>query len=325
MFYRIFSKNNLTAFALLPLLLIGLRVKLLMNSQVPLTDDVNTPLWTFIYNTLKVNSNLLNITAILLTLLAALGVNRLTNHFAFTQRQTVLSAFFYIVFCSGFIMVQELHPILLFTVFAIISIERLFLAVAAPTPMRHIFEASVWLSFASLFYGKGVWFFPLLLLAMAMMRIANLKSFLAAIIGFALPHLFAATWYLYHDQLAWYGDMILEITFTPIAFFNHNLMSQVYLVFTSVFIVISLLSAIRRLTTIKIISRKYFRFIIWIVFYPIALVFTPYFSFDVLPIVAIGAAILSASMVSFWVKNRLREISILALIIITLTTQWLVG
>ncbi len=323
--YRIFSKNNYLAFALLPLLLAGLRVRLFTAGALPPVGDVDTPLWSLLVESIKGNMLYINIAAVLLTLVSALAVNRLANHYHFIQKQTNLTAFFYILFTSGFIMVQELHPILLFTPFFIIAMERLFLAVAATQPMRYTFEAAFWTSVASLFYGKGIWFFPLLLLAMAMMRVFSFKSFMAAMIGLLLPYLFAATWFFVNNELKLFGDSLVESILTPVAFFNHNILSQIYLFSTVIFVVFGLLSAIRRLTTVKIITRKYYRFVIWVVFYPSALVFTPYFSFDVLPLVAIGASVLSATMVTFWQKSRFREMVILSLVILTLLTQWFVG
>ncbi|MGV8829159.1 MAG: hypothetical protein ACWA6U_12675 [Breznakibacter sp.] len=325
MLYRIFSKNNFFAFALLPILLVGLRARLLFHHQIPLLENVQTPLWELFYNTLKANPSYLHGAAIILTLISALAVNRLTNHYNFTQRQTNLAGFFYIVFCSGFIMVQELQPILIFVPFFIIAMERLFQGVIHPNPMRHCFEATLWVSTASLFYGKGIWFFPLLFLAMAMMRIFNLKSFIAASIGLILPYLFATTYYLLINQLQHYADTTLETMLTPIAFFNHTVISQIYLAVTTFFVLISLLSAIRRLTMVKIITRKYYRLIIWTVFFPSALVFTPYFSFDVLPVIAIGASVAAATMMHNWQKNSFKEAIILILISITVLTQWLVG
>ncbi len=325
MFYRIFSKNSFWAFALLPVILIGLRARLLLSLELPLPGSAQTPLWELFYNTLKANPRYLNAAAILLTLISALAVNRLTNQYNFTQRQTNLAGFFYIVFCSGFIMIQELQPILVFIPFFIIATERLFLAASAPSPMRYCFEASLWVSAASLFYGKGVWFFPLLLLAMAMMRMFTFKSFMAALIGMFLPYLFASTYYMLTNRLAHYYDATIETILSPIAFFNHSLMSEIYLGVIISFVIICLLSAIRRLTTVKIITRKYYRFIIWILFYPSALVFSPWFSFEVWPLIAIGASVVAATLMHNWQKNSYKEAIILTLLTITILTQWFVG
>lgn len=325
MLYRIFSKNNFLAFALLPILLVGLRARLIFSHQIPLLENVQTPLWALFYNTLKANPSYLHAAAIVLTFISALAVNRLTNHYNFTQRQTNLAGFFYILFCSGLIMVQELQPILIFVPFFIVAMERLFQGVTYSTPMRHCFEAALWISTASLFYGKGIWFFPLIFLAMAMMRIFNLKSFIAALIGIILPYLFATTYYLLNNQLQHYADTTLETMLSPIAFFNHSIMSRIYLTITTIFVIISLLSAIRRLTMVKIITRKYYRFIIWTIFFPSALVFTPYFSFDVLPVIAVGASVVAATMMHNWQKTKIKEVILFILFVITLLTQWLVG
>ncbi len=325
MLYRIFSKNSFFAFALLPVLLIGLRVRLFLSVQIPLPESVQTPLWEFFYNTLKANPRYLHAAAIVLTLISALAVNRITNVYNFTQRQTNLAGFFYIVFCSGFIMNQELQPILIFVPFFIIAMERLFLAASSTVPMRYCFEATLWLSAASLFYGKGVWFFPLLLLAMAMMRIFNLKTFIAALIGIIIPYLFAATYYLLVNRLTQFSEVTFEAIISPIAFFNHNVMSKIYLATISLFVLISLLSTIRRMTTVKIITRKYYRFIIWILCYPLALLFTPWFSFDVWPLLSIGASVVASTLMYNWQKNSYKEAIVLIIITITILSQWIVG
>lgn len=325
MFYRIFSKNNFIAFALLPVILIGFRARLLLSSHIPLQEHVETPLWMLFYNALKVNPRYLHAAAIVLTLISAMAVNRITNHYNFTQRQTNLAGFFYILFCSGLIMVQELQPIMIFIPFFIISMDRLFQGVVSTAPMRHCFEAALSLSVATLFHGKGIWFFPLLLLAMAMMRIFTMKSFMAATIGLITPYLFATTYYWFNNQLPWYADTTIETMVTPVAFFNHSILSRIYLSITAFFVVICLLSAIRKLTMVKIITRKYYRFIIWTVFYPSALVFTPYFSFDLLPLIAIGAAVVATTLMHNWQKKSFKEVIIAILVLISLLTQWLVG
>lgn len=325
MIYRIFSKNSFVAFALLPVILVALRARLILDQRPIALDEVHMPMWELFLSALRGNSYAPTALAIVLTLIGALGVNRIANVYSFTEKQSNLAGYFYIVFSSAFIMVQQLQPILLFVPFFLIGIERLFIGATQQHPMRHCFDAGLVISAATLFYGKGIWFLGLLLLGMGMMRIFNLRSFMAVCLGILLPYLFSATWYAVKQQLPAYLDQILENFLSPVAFFNHNLMSEIYLGTASLFILIGMLSAVRRMTMVKIITRKYFRFMLWMVLFPLALIFTPYFSFDVFPILAIGASVMAASLILHWQKVAWQEFLALGFLALTLLTQWLVA
>lgn len=326
MLFRTTNRNDIVALALMPLLLIGFWLNTLLFDQSPSFpyDNNPMPLWDLVINSLKGHHLLASLISMFIALIMMLSINRITNRYALFNGQTNIPGFVYMLLVSGYLMAQKLHPVWMFTPLLILATERLFAASGQRKPMTWCFEASFWLSLGTLFYAKGIYFIVLLWMVMFILRLMNMRSLLASIIGLTLPYLFAFGYYFWFDQSATFLETVFENFVSPIAFYKHTIYSQVYNGILIFLVFISILSVVRTLPAIKIITRKHYRIFIWLIVLCVVAAITPYYSLEVMPIWAIGASIVVGRFLALIRRRILQEVLFYILIACTIAAQFLI-
>ncbi|TRX66271.1 hypothetical protein [Carboxylicivirga sp. M1479] len=326
MLFRTFNRNDIVALALMPILLIGFWANTLLFDQSPSFpyDHNAMPLWGLIIGVLKSNHLLASAISLLIALIMMFSVNRIVNRYNLFNGQTNVPGLLYMLLVSGYLMAQKLHPVWLFTPLFMLAIERLFTASGDRKPMIWCFEASFWLSLGSLFYAKGIYFIIIIWMIMFILRLMTTRSFLASLIGIALPYLFSFAYYFWFDLSESFLSTVYENFISPIAFFEHTLYSQIYNGIVIFLVFISILSVVRILPAIKIITRKHYRIFIWLIVFSVVAAITPYYSLEVMPIWAIGTAIVVGRFLSLLQRPVLREIFLLFIIAFTIAAQFLI-
>jgi hypothetical protein len=260
----------------------------------------------------------------LIALIMMFGVNRVVNKHNLNAGQTTAPGFLFLVLVSGYLMVQKLHPVWFFAPLLLLSIERLFLAYGNRKPMAWCFEATFWLSVGSLFFAKGIYFLIFLWMIMFILRLFSLRAILASIIGAILPYVLTSGYFYLTDQLPWFIDLLVENFISPVAFFAHTIYSQLYNGFVIFLIFIAILVVVRILPTLKIISRKYYRIFVWLIVLCVIAALTPYYSLEVVPIMAIGASIVLSRFLNVIRRPIIQDVIITLLFGITLAAQFLI-
>lgn len=323
MLLKTVNRNSLAALALLPLFLIGLWAKALLSVQMPgfPFDQTPMPLWGLVLKVLKGNQLIAASVSLLMALIMMLGVNRIVNRYSLSQGQTALPGMVYLFLVSGYQLVQNLHPVWFFSPLFLLSIERLFTAHGQRKPMAWCFDAAFWLSVGTLFYAKGIFFLPFLWMTMFILRLFSLRSIVASFIGVLLPYLFALGYYFFIDKQTWFFELIFENFVSPVAFFDHSLISQIYNGVIIFLIFISILSVVRLLPIIKIISRKHYRIFIWLIVLSMLAAITPYFSVEIIPVFAIGSAMVISRFLNAIRRPFWQETFFALLLIMTIIAQ----
>ena len=238
--------------------------------------------------------------------------------------ETAAPGFLYLFLVSGYLVVQKLHPVWFFAPLLLLAIERLFTAYGNRKPMSYCFEASLWLSLGSLFYGKGIYFIIFIWMIMFILRMISLRSVLASVIGLILPYILVMGYYYMSGRLLWLLDVAVENFISPVAFFSHSVYSQIYKSFIIALTFIAILAVVRILPTVKIISRKHYRILIWLIVLGIIAALTPYFSLEVVPILALGSAIVLSRFLNAIRRPLIQEIILFLIVGITIAAQFLI-
>jgi len=324
MLFRTANRNNIIALALMPLLLIGFWANSLVFDQSPSFpyDQNPMPLWDLMISVLKSNHLLASIISMLIALIIMFSVNRIANRYTLFNGQTALPGFLYMLFVSGYLMAQKLHPVWFFTPLLMISIERLFAAYSERKPMTWCFDASFWLSLGTLFYAKGIYFFVFIWMVMFILRQMNFKTFVASLLGLILPYLFAFGYYFWNDQSGAFLDVAFENFASPLAFFDHTIYSQIYNGIIAFLVFISILGVVRILPAVKIITRKHYRVFVWLIILTVVAAITPYYSLEVIPIWAIGTSIIVGRFLSVIRRPFLQELFLYLIVLLTITAQF---
>jgi hypothetical protein len=302
MLYRTLHNNSFTAFILVPsiIFLFWVRVFLFDGVQPISFDGFSMPLWEWLVRPVFGQSIFwAAVFSYVLAVMNAFTVNRLVGRYGLLGQQSVLPALFYGLLVSGFLSVQRLNVVWVFTFFFLLGIERIMGATSSSRKEARCLDASLLVGIGSLMYAKGLYLYPLLLVVMGVLRLLTVRTFLASLIGLLLPFILSAGYFFIFGRTQEFLVYTLLNLFSNTGQFSHNLASQIYLSLMVLFTIAGILNVFRYLSVQKIITRKHFRVIIWIIFLTSAACLTPFFSVEIAPLVAIGPSVVLA----FWVDK----------------------
>ncbi|PRZ01670.1 hypothetical protein DFO77_11755 [Marinilabilia salmonicolor] len=299
MLYRTLHNNSLMAFILVPfiLLLFWVRVFLFEGVQPISFDGIHMPLWEWLIRPVFGQSVFwAAVFSYVLAVLTAFTVNRVVGRYGLLGRQSVLPALIFGLLVSGFLSVQRLHMVWMFALFFLLGIERIMGAPASSRKEVRCFDGGVLLGIGVLFYAKGLYLYPMIVVAMGVLRVLSVRSFIASLLGLILPLILSAGYFFVFSSVEEFGVYFVLNLFSNTGQFGHNLVSQIYLPVVILLTLVGLITLVRYIPTQKIITRKHFRVVVWLILVTAALCLTPYFSVELTPVLAIGPAIVLA----FW-------------------------
>jgi hypothetical protein len=302
MLYRTLHNNSLTAFILVPfiILLFWVRVFLFEGLQPISFDGMTMPLWNWLVRPVfGQNVFWAAVLSYVLAILIAFTVNRVVGRHGLLGRQSVLPALVFGLLVSAFLSVQRLHMVWMFTLFFLLAMERLMGTPNSSRKEVRCFDGGVLLGVGVLMYAKGIYLYPMLILVMGILRVLTVRSFIASFLGLLLPFILSAGYYFIFSDVEEFAIYFVLNLFSNTGQFYHNLASQIYLPILVILTIIGLINLVRYIPTQKILTRKYFRVIIWLILFTSALCLTPFFSVEIAPLVAIGPAVVLA----FWLDK----------------------
>jgi hypothetical protein len=306
MLYRTLHNNSLTAFILIPfiLLLFWVRVFLFEGIQPISFAGISMPLWDWLVRPVFGQSAFWSaLFSYVLALMIAFTVNRMVGRYGLLGRQSVLPALMYGLLISGFLTVQRFHVVWVFTLFFLLGIERIMGAVSASHKETRCFDAALLAGFGALMYAKGLFFYPLLIVVMGVLRVLTLRSFIASLMGLLLPFVLSAGYFFLLGNTQEFLVYLVLNLFTNTGQFSHNIASQIYLSLMVLLTLMAIINLVRYIPMQKILTRKHFRVIIWLTLLTAIACLTPFFSFEITPLLAVGPAVVLA----FWFDKISRK------------------
>ncbi len=325
MLYRTLHNNSLTAFILASfiLFLFWIRVFFFEGIQPISFDGISMPLWEWLVRPVFGQSAFWAAAfSFVLALLIAFTVNRLVGRYGLLGRQSVLPALMYGLLVSGFLSVQRLHVVWAFTLVFLLGIEQIMAAVNSSGKERRCFNAALLLGFGSLMFAKGLFFYPLFIIVMGVLRLLTLRTFIASLMGLLLPFIISTGYFFLFGNIDEFFLFIFLNLLSNTGQFSHNLVSQIYLPLIAVFTLMGVVNLVRYIPIQKIITRKHLRVVLWLIFYTATACLTPFFSVEITSLVAIGPAIVFAFWLDKMTKNFWREAFLWFFISITATAQF---
>jgi hypothetical protein len=324
--FRIFNKYSFVAYALLPVVLLLFRIPLFMSPEVSMTsydEDLYTPVWNLLFGYVGKGSVLSIVLALVVVFLTALFVNRLTNSFRFTERQSNLGGFYFIILTSGFLVSQGFHPICLFVLLFVVALMRLFDGAQSNYPERYCYDAGVLFSMGSLLWAKGLWMLLFHVVVLIMLRMFTLRTVISTLLGMFTPVVLALTYFFYTDNLVAANVDYIRCAVVPVAFYKTSILAKSYLVVLSIVLLMATLHIFRKMPTQKIIESRYSKIMIWIIIYSVAMLMLPHYSFEVQQLIAVSGAIILSSYMQSMRSKLMAEIITLILVVLVWCVQWL--
>ena len=324
MILRAVHNSRISAFAIAFLILPVFWVRLFLLKTVHITTFNNPcmPLWDNIIEPIfgysKYSAAALSM---ILAFFIAFSINRMILKFGLMHKQSMLPFVVYVLLSSAFLSVQKLNPIWIFTLFFILGIEQLFLGVGKRKPQVNCFNASLLVGIGVLFYAKGVLLFAVFFMIMAILRIANHKSIIACLLGLLLPFAIQFCFYFITDNTIEFFARIEENILANLGQYNHGIFSQIYMGIMILLNIISIILSFKFMQSQKNLTRRYFRCFTWMMFVICAAILTPFFSMEIIPVIAL----ISTVIISLWLdnikRNRIQEIITSILIVLTVLGQ----
>jgi hypothetical protein len=324
MFYRVIQKNTLLPFVLLPFFLVLAWGKLLFFTEGDaISHDMAMPLFDMLNEKIKGHTLIASLITLFMAFWVMFGLNRFNSRYVLLKKQSMITGILYLIIVSGYTYIQQLHPVWFFVPLMVIAIDKLFKGASVKEASVHVFNATFLVTLGSLFYGKAIYFVPMVWMIMILLNIFTLRNFLASLLGLITPLAITFGVYLVINQQKEVINLFIENLLTPSSFFNHTIYSKVYNGIIVAFILFSTIVLLSKINQMKILTRKLNRVFVWIVIYALLLAATPFFSMEIIPVIALGAAYLLAHYFESLKKAFWQELIFTILIGVTVALQLL--
>lgn len=217
------------------------------------------------------NIYLLNFLGLFVTIISALILNYLTTENGITGKLMTMGIFFFSILSVSLSSFTIMNPFILINFFLFFFIRNLYRLPHVENPIPLVFNASLMLGIASLYFFKILFLILVIWIALIVHRSNSWRNYIASIIGIVGPYVFILTWYFWSDQL---NDFILKMDmmfhFKMNSVFPMDINDVIILIAISTIITIGVFKTIMRLTEKNINLRR--NLIISIYFLIIALI-----------------------------------------------------
>lgn len=210
----------------------------------------------------------------------------------FISERTFFPALIYVLFGAMFPQNQVLNPVLPAALFLLLALIRIMEAYRKPGIAYNFFDAGILVSIGSLFYADIIWFGLIAIIGIALLRTGNVKEIAISLFGLATPYILAIGLYyvLGKDLMILFSD-IRENLFGTRDVFIFSRLTVIALIFSGIFVLISIVFLLTQMNSKKIKSRKTFYLLIWIFLISLVIYFSlPSVSVEIIWITGIPAS-----------------------------------
>ena len=266
MLLRILKSNSLFS----PLLIPVIGVLFWMQSfQSPGLIDINLtngamPLYNLFYRLFKELGFWQVFFAFILVLANSFFISQLGSNFLFQRNRSYLPGIIYLITVSSITRLHLLLPAHFAALFVLISIYFIFDTYHKPNEITFTFNASFFLSIASLFYLPSVILFPLVWIAIFVLQKSdNWRLLVIPVLGFSIPWIFLWTYSFLTDSTA---VLWKELVIMLWDYHNSYLFEPYFWLLSAVVSLAAILGSFSIISVyhrIKVSSRKYFVIFYW--------------------------------------------------------------
>ncbi len=302
------------------MLLILLRLRLIVDPTfyvVADTPDMYTPLWNILAENVVSGSMLSVFFAIACTMLCAMLCVNTVNRYGLMPEQTLLGGFFYVVLSGGLRPSLGFQPVMIFAIALAWSIDRLFSATRKERPYLSIAWGFGIATLGALFWSKGLWFLPFLLILLILLRIGGGRHIVAALLGIASVGVVGMTLVSFSSSPMETLSVYWRSAVTTVPYWRVGARSIFYLVVILAFTFIGVMAVQRHAFDMKITESRRARVAQWVLFYSILLMLLPGFSYETQCLAAIGASIFLPRFVYGMRSDMAKEVSLTILVAVT--------
>jgi hypothetical protein len=212
MFIRFFRSNQPSGFIFVSLIAIGIWALGFMEPSV-VSVKHSMPLYELVASVLQPLPWLGTFIALLFVIGEAFLVNYIFNENEVLPKPSYLPALFYVLLISNNNSMLAFHPLLPANLFILLAIQRLLSSYRKDNAFSNAFDAGMFIAVATLFYFPYIVFFPLLGVALIILRPFNWREWVISFIGAVVPYFFVMVIYFWLGLLDY---LLYDKMFFPI-------------------------------------------------------------------------------------------------------------
>lgn len=210
MLIRQFRSSYYMQYLLLAVLGAALWIHPFMHgSDFGVTSPVS-PLFTFLQSILPVGSIVVSVLAFIILLIEALYLNHVLIKHELVAKNTLITAFVYIILMSQSPQALTLNPALCAAFFMIPALDLILGTYGDADPTGNVFNAALLLGIASLFYFAFVFLVLVLFLSLVVFGTFNLRIFLVSLAGLLTVYLYVIVYYFLIDHTGGQAEIYLD-------------------------------------------------------------------------------------------------------------------
>lgn len=251
-----------------------------------------------------------NIVTLLFIILLAFLILKLNIQYAFIRVRTFLPPSIFVLIASGMPDLHAMHPIYPAALFLILALDRIFNSYDKEVIHSNAFDAGIFLAIGSLFYLNLVFFFPFLWIGFIILKpIVNWREYILTTIGFILPWVGAATFYMATGSFEEFIETLKVNMTSHQPFLRGHLPVQIYIGFLLLLTLLASIFLLSQYDGKKISSRKYFKTFFWIFLISILMIIAhPTVSDEIIIVMAIPLTYLISNYLIFMKRQIWGEV-----------------
>lgn len=217
------------------------------------------PAYHFFFDTLQGLPHLATIIALMFFSATAILLVRLNVKYFLIDDRSFMPATIFTLVAGSFPELHQLNPVLIGTLFLLVTIMILFNGHEDKPDSYRIFNASLVLGVGSLFYLNLIWFVPLIWLTILTIRPMRWRELVYPVIVYSILALFLISYYwVFLDDL----DLLVRVLKNNLAFPVHYTAYNNWLILIGYLLILIIMSSIyllQRFQARKIVIRKLYQ------------------------------------------------------------------
>ena len=324
MLFRFFSRGGSLAYLAILAVLVLLRLRLLLHPEFYVIGDqtlCHAPLWDTVFWHVAPASGVASALALVATALCALLVNNIADRFGLAPQQGAVAGLAFVLLAGGLRHSIAFQPATVFALFLVWGLDRLFSAMRKDYPYASVAWGFAVCAVGSLFWAKGVWFIPFLVVMLFVMRLSSLRCLAAALVGSLSVAFVACAVALFMPDPLESGRAFLRAAADTTALWKIGAFSTTYIVAILAALVLAALAIQKHLSEMNIQESRRIRVAEWVLFFSVFLMTLPGFSFELQVVAAVGASLFVPAFVS---RLKSPKASSAYLVFIAAFTAWMI-
>ena len=300
MILKIFKNNRSYNFILILVLtgLLGFHSFLKPEAWQFFNVENQMVLYDFFLQWVGTNTLIKGLLPIVFIFLISLLLLRLNATFPVIQEKTFLISNIFVIILGGFVFLHTIHPVYFGIFFLLLSLNRIFSACTKDSGgLSCAFDAGFYIGVGSLFYFPLIFYFFVVWAGLFKIHgQLHGRYFMLSLIGTFFPWLMVFSYYFFTDTQEVLNHIIYNSVYASASYPGIEINYYIYIGFLLLLTIVSGFSLLSHINSQKVVTRKYYGILFWILIVSIAL-------FLLIPSVSVEILVIMAIPLSFLFSN----------------------